>query len=109
MRRPGLGPAGRVLLPMLAAALLVAGCASGGTPAGGAASGGTGSGSGSVSGGPAWGGAGSGGAGGGAAAGTRLAWRACPQVASGLQCASLQVPLNYARPGGRKITLALSR
>jgi pimeloyl-ACP methyl ester carboxylesterase len=114
MRRPGLGPAGRVLLPVLAAALLVAGCASGGTPAGGAASGGSGSGSGSVSGGPASGGAGSGGAGsggagGGAAAGTRLAWRACPQVAPGLQCASLQVPLNYARPGGRKITLALSR
>ena len=26
-----------------------------------------------------------------------------------MQCASLQVPLDYARPGGRKITLALSR
>ena len=26
-----------------------------------------------------------------------------------MQCASLQVPLNYAKPGGRKITLALSK
>ena len=28
--------------------------------------------------------------------------------ASRLRCASLQVPLNYSDPGGRKITLALS-
>jgi pimeloyl-ACP methyl ester carboxylesterase len=44
-----------------------------------------------------------------AVGGTTLAWRACPQVAVGLQCASLQVPVNYADPAGRKITLALSR
>ncbi len=44
----------------------------------------------------------------------RLSWHRCPEVTIGapspgrLQCASLQVPLNYADPGGRKITLALS-
>ncbi len=37
-----------------------------------------------------------------------LRWRACPAVAQGLRCASLQVPLDYRRPDGRKITLALS-
>jgi pimeloyl-ACP methyl ester carboxylesterase len=105
MRRPGLGPARRVLLAVLATGLALAGCTSSGTagssaPGGGSAPGGTGSGA-AASGGPA--------SGGGAAAGTALAWRACPHVAAGLQCASLQVPLNYARPGGRKITLALSR
>jgi pimeloyl-ACP methyl ester carboxylesterase len=30
-------------------------------------------------------------------------------VGGGVQCASLQVPLDYSHPGGRKITLALSR
>ena len=47
--------------------------------------------------------------GGSHAGGTVLAWRSCDQVAPRLQCASLRVPLNYARPGGRKITLALTR
>jgi pimeloyl-ACP methyl ester carboxylesterase len=105
MRRPGTRPAGRVLLAVLATGLALAGCTSGGTTGGGAASGGAGSG------GPASRGTASGGtaSGGGAAAGTALAWRDCPHVAAGLQCASLQVPLSYARPGGRKITLALSR
>ena len=37
-----------------------------------------------------------------------LHWRSCGGQLAGLQCASLQVPLNYADPGGRKITLALS-
>ncbi len=37
-----------------------------------------------------------------------LNWRACSGQLAGLQCASLQVPLNYADPGGRKITIALS-
>jgi pimeloyl-ACP methyl ester carboxylesterase len=37
-----------------------------------------------------------------------LHWHACPGQAGGLECSSLQVPLNYADPGGRKITLALS-
>jgi pimeloyl-ACP methyl ester carboxylesterase len=37
-----------------------------------------------------------------------LHWRACGGQLAGLQCASLQVPLNYADPGGRKITIALS-
>ncbi len=49
-----------------------------------------------------------------AARAQRLTWHRCPEVTIGapspgrLQCASLQVPLNYADPGGRKITLALS-
>jgi pimeloyl-ACP methyl ester carboxylesterase len=37
-----------------------------------------------------------------------LGWRPCPAVAPGLRCASLRVPLDYRKPGGRKITLALS-
>jgi pimeloyl-ACP methyl ester carboxylesterase len=43
----------------------------------------------------------------GAAART-LGWHDCAGELAGLQCASLQVPLNYADPNGRKITLALS-
>jgi pimeloyl-ACP methyl ester carboxylesterase len=39
---------------------------------------------------------------------SRLHWQACTGQLTGLQCASLQVPLNYADPGGRKITIALS-
>jgi pimeloyl-ACP methyl ester carboxylesterase len=48
------------------------------------------------------------------AAASKLTWRPCPNAAGGapnarlLRCASLQVPLNYQDPGGRKITLALS-
>jgi pimeloyl-ACP methyl ester carboxylesterase len=45
---------------------------------------------------------------GGSSSGSALSWRPCPSVAGGLQCASLQVPLDYSKPGGRKITLALS-
>jgi len=37
-----------------------------------------------------------------------LHWRACGSQLAGLQCASLRVPLDYANPGGRSITLALS-
>jgi pimeloyl-ACP methyl ester carboxylesterase len=37
-----------------------------------------------------------------------LSWRPCPAVGAGLACASLQVPLDYSKPGGRKLTLALS-
>jgi pimeloyl-ACP methyl ester carboxylesterase len=37
-----------------------------------------------------------------------LAWHGCTVSGSPAQCASLAVPLDYARPGGRKITLALS-
>jgi len=43
-----------------------------------------------------------------AAATSTLSWRACSGQLAGLECASLQVPLNYADPGGRKITIALS-
>jgi pimeloyl-ACP methyl ester carboxylesterase len=41
-------------------------------------------------------------------AGTALSWHPCTAQGASMQCASLQVPLDYARPGGRKITLALS-
>jgi pimeloyl-ACP methyl ester carboxylesterase len=37
-----------------------------------------------------------------------LRWHACAGQLAGIECSSLQVPLNYADPGGRKITLALS-
>jgi pimeloyl-ACP methyl ester carboxylesterase len=37
-----------------------------------------------------------------------LHWQSCGGQLAGLQCTSLQVPLNYADPGGRKITIALS-
>jgi pimeloyl-ACP methyl ester carboxylesterase len=37
-----------------------------------------------------------------------LHWQACTGQLTSLKCASLQVPLNYADPGGRKITVALS-
>jgi pimeloyl-ACP methyl ester carboxylesterase len=37
-----------------------------------------------------------------------LSWHPCTQQGAALQCASLQVPLDYSHPGGRKITLALS-
>jgi pimeloyl-ACP methyl ester carboxylesterase len=38
-----------------------------------------------------------------------LSWHSCSgQQLTGLECSSLQVPLNYADPSGRKITLALS-
>jgi len=37
-----------------------------------------------------------------------LHWHACTGQTSSLECSSLQVPLNYADPSGRKITLALS-
>jgi pimeloyl-ACP methyl ester carboxylesterase len=38
-----------------------------------------------------------------------LHWHSCTLGIAGLQCARLTVPLDYAHPGGRKITLALSR
>jgi pimeloyl-ACP methyl ester carboxylesterase len=37
-----------------------------------------------------------------------LHWQPCTGQLAGLQCASLQVPLNYADPSGKKITIALS-
>ncbi len=43
-----------------------------------------------------------------AAGAARLHWHSCLIQGASLQCASLQVPLDYARPSGRKITLALS-
>ncbi len=39
----------------------------------------------------------------------RLDWQPCTVSGASIQCASLAVPLDYARPSGRKITLALSR
>jgi len=47
---------------------------------------------------------------GSAATGTSaLHWHSCSLGGAGLQCASLRVPLDYARPHGRTITLALSQ
>jgi pimeloyl-ACP methyl ester carboxylesterase len=40
--------------------------------------------------------------------GSALSWHPCVSQGASLQCASLQVPLDYSRPDGRKITLALS-
>jgi pimeloyl-ACP methyl ester carboxylesterase len=37
-----------------------------------------------------------------------LSWHSCTAQGAPMQCASLQVPLDYSRPDGRKITLALS-
>lgn len=47
----------------------------------------------------------------GAQAAPPLVWSACPASvgATGLQCALLEVPLDYANPGGAKIKIALSR
>src|SRR5579859_392466 len=47
-------------------------------------------------------------AGGTAVAGSRVNWHSCGRASGRLRCASLQVPLNYANPSGRKITLALA-
>jgi len=47
-----------------------------------------------------------------ASQGSALSWHACAaQAAQGarMQCSSLRVPLDYRHPGGRSITLALSR
>ena len=81
-------------LPALAAvataAMVMAGCSSAAPSSAGKQAGSPGPSGGSSSGQPA------------------LAWRPCPAVGNGLQCASLQVPLDYGKPDGRKITLALS-
>jgi pimeloyl-ACP methyl ester carboxylesterase len=39
---------------------------------------------------------------------SHLSWHPCGSQGVHVLCASLQVPLDYAHPGGRKITLALS-
>ena len=46
---------------------------------------------------------------GGGAAVPELAWTACGDEAPGFECATAQVPLDYDRPRGAKITLALTR
>jgi pimeloyl-ACP methyl ester carboxylesterase len=43
-----------------------------------------------------------------AGSGGTLHWHSCTAQGASLQCANLQVPLDYARPGGRKITIVLS-
>src|SRR5262245_16474682 len=45
----------------------------------------------------------------GEAAVPRLAWAACGDEAPGFECATAQVPLDYDRPKGAKISLALTR
>jgi len=83
-----------VALPA-AAAIVLAGCSSG-SP-GSASPGSSASPAGPQS--PAAGGAGQAGA---------LRWSACTVSAVHMQCANLQVPLNYSDPAGRTITLALT-
>ncbi|MGW4029313.1 alpha/beta hydrolase [Streptomyces sp. NPDC004838] len=40
----------------------------------------------------------------------RLVWAGCgPDTPASLECATLKVPLDYRRPGGRKIDIAVSR
>jgi pimeloyl-ACP methyl ester carboxylesterase len=46
---------------------------------------------------------------GGGVAVPRLAWAACGDEAPGFECATVQVPLDYDRPRGAKISLALTR
>jgi pimeloyl-ACP methyl ester carboxylesterase len=46
---------------------------------------------------------------GSSSAASSLSWHSCTAQGASLQCASLKVPLDYSHPGGRKITLALSR
>ncbi len=57
---------------------------------------------------PSGGSGGSGGSTGPVADGPGLNWRPCTQQGAQLKCASVQVPVNYQRPDGRKLTLALS-
>jgi len=90
------------ILAVLAAA--IAGCtaSSSGSPGGSSGSSATSGRSSATSGGS------SGQSGGSSFTPTGLSWRPCPDVAPGLRCASLKVPLDYRTPSGRKITLALS-
>jgi len=43
------------------------------------------------------------------ASGAALAWRPCPDNAVNVECATLQVPLDYARPEAATIEIALAR
>lgn len=94
-RRPQAIPA----LLVAALALIVTACTSSGdSPAGSPASG-TLSNSGQAG----------GSSGGGLVPGqSSLHWHDCTGANAGLKCASLKVPVDYSKPGGRKLTLALS-
>ncbi len=39
----------------------------------------------------------------------KVSWRSCSGPRRGMQCGTLRVPVDYQRPNGRKLTLALSR
>ena len=112
----------RLAMPAVAslAALLVAAglsaCTSGSSPTTGSSGTGAGNGTAAASSAPATAGGAPAGSGTVAPAGSAaivpqasaLHWKSCGGQLSGLRCASVQVPLNYADPGGRKITIALS-
>src|SRR5215472_14451016 len=83
----------------IAVTVALAACSGGGAPSAAPTAPAAGGGSGGS-------GVGGSGAGGSAGAGT-LRWQPCTDL-TGMECSSLQVPLDYAKPGGRKITLALS-
>ena len=91
IHRPGGRPGRRpvMLAAVIAAAVAIAGC----TASGGGADPASSSASAAVP----------------ATARSALHWQSCSVQGASMQCASLQVPLDYAHPGGRKITLALSR
>jgi pimeloyl-ACP methyl ester carboxylesterase len=84
-----------LIVALVAVAALAACTSSKATSSSGSSSGGSGSSSGASS---------------GTGVGS-LQWHSCTisgEIGSSLKCASLQVPLNYSDPSGRKITLALS-
>jgi pimeloyl-ACP methyl ester carboxylesterase len=76
-----------------ATAVVIAGCTSGSSTTSGVTSGSAGS---------------AGGGSSSSSAAPGLSWHPCTAQGAALQCASLQVPLDYSRPGGRKITVGLS-
>ncbi|SFO15605.1 hypothetical protein SAMN05421805_11062 [Saccharopolyspora antimicrobica] len=46
----------------------------------------------------------------GVASADALEWGPCPEgIAPGLECSTLEVPLDYRDPGGRQVKLAISR
>jgi pimeloyl-ACP methyl ester carboxylesterase len=89
VRRPGRASARYALTVALAALLTVAGCTSGGAPGQAGASSPAGEPSAATEAGP-------------------LTWHSCTVSGASAQCARLRVPVNYAHPTGRTLTLALA-
>ena len=45
----------------------------------------------------------------GAAPAQQLSWSPCPDIPGDMQCAAIQVPVDYAHPGGPTFTLRIGR